>query len=743
MSIRAIYPWSVYLLLVCVLALYTSRTASIPVLAQQTIGPGDEYNPEINPEDFTTNITNPYFSLPVGKKWVYEAETPDGLERIEILIPGWTRNVAGVETLVFWDRVYLDDELIEDTRDYLAQHKETGDVWYFGEYVDNYENGEIVDHDGAWLTGEDNAKPGIWVLANPQVGDRFRNEYRKGEAEDESEVLSISETVMGPYGTFTDCIKHLDGSPLFEAKAHTYYCKDVANTVLEVDLLGPETPVEQIVELVEADDGGARDMTMAPEEYAAEGVVGPSAEPTSDVVTCVAASGVTIAMPTTYFYIEHNATAGDTGVHGMFDSSTFAELCVYDPNGTQILAIKPQNQLADLTMAGIFFESREPEHSETSVEEHLQNFPEGQYTVRGVTYDGIGYHGTATFTHNVPQQPQMIFPPEMVDEENIGDVVVAPHDVEIVWEPVTETIFGDPVEIAGYEVIVRRLTPANPHGFAHANYDVHVLPTATSLSIPDEFWEPNTPYEWEVLALEASGNQTLTSGFFMTSDGDSSADIGEALPFADARPIIEFNTTDGDVGFHVELGGDPWKKVSIFDPSGNKLFDVQNQGSIGTQGLSSLNFESAEPPLDEVPLDEFLTRFPAGEYTFIGETVEGETLTGIGEFTHNLPDAPVVISPADGEVVDRENVVIAWEPVSSPDGIEIEVYQLQLYPVDPPEGEEPIDLNIDLTFEVPYFVTEVIIASDFLAPNAEYAYELMAVEASGNRTFTISSFKTE
>ena len=66
----------------------------------------------MSPSDFTTEITNPYLSLPVGQKLVYEAETEDGLERIEILIPGWTRNVAGVETLVFWDRVYLDGELV-------------------------------------------------------------------------------------------------------------------------------------------------------------------------------------------------------------------------------------------------------------------------------------------------------------------------------------------------------------------------------------------------------------------------------------------------------------------------------------------------------------------------------------------------------------------------------------------------------------------------------------------------------
>ncbi len=258
-----------------------------------------------------------------------------------------------------------------------------------------------------------------------------------------------------------------------------------------------------------------------------------------NVITCELPAGETIPMPTTYLYFEHNSTAGDTGIHGMFDSSSFAELCVYDPAGNQILAVKPQNQLLGLTMAGIFFESREPEHTEMSVAEHLQNFPEGEYTVRGVAYDGVGYHGTAVLTHNLPNPPQMIFPPEMANGEEIHTVVVTPADVVFSWQPVTETLLGEPVEIVGYEVIVRRLTPANPYGFAHANYDVLLLPTATRLSVPDEFWEAYTPYEWEVLALEASGNQTLVSGFFETSDLSASEGYDVEIDPADFVTMID------------------------------------------------------------------------------------------------------------------------------------------------------------------------------------------------------------
>lgn len=250
--------------------------------------------------------------------------------------------------------------------------------------------------------------------------------------------------------------------------------------------------------------------------YAKEGVVGPSLKPTSDRITCGASSGKTIPMPTTYLFFEHNSTAGDTGIHGMFDSSTFAELCVYDPSGNQILAVKPQNQLGRLTMAGIFFESREPPHEDISVEEQLRNFPEGKYAVRGVTYDGIGYHGAATLTHNIPKPPKMIFPKEMADEANIKNQIVSPRSVVFKWEPVTETIYGKPVTIKAYEIIVRSLLPSDPHGFSHDNFDVHLPASATSFTIPDQIWKQNTQYEFEVIAIEESGNQTIVSGFFET-----------------------------------------------------------------------------------------------------------------------------------------------------------------------------------------------------------------------------------
>lgn len=202
------------------------------------------YNPIIKAADFTTQITNKYFSLPVGSKFTYESQTPDGLERIEISISGQTRRVMGVNTLVYRDKVWLDGVLIEDTKDYLAQHKNTGDVWYFGENVNNYENGVLVDHDGTWLAGQDldkigtQAKPGIWVKANPQKGDTYLQEYYPDIAEDTVDVLSIKAKVKTKFGDLENCLKTYDYTPLDDqSKEHKYYCPAQKNLKLGTRVL--------------------------------------------------------------------------------------------------------------------------------------------------------------------------------------------------------------------------------------------------------------------------------------------------------------------------------------------------------------------------------------------------------------------------------------------------------------------------------------------------------------------------
>lgn len=210
-----------------------------------------EYDPQLEASDLTTEITNELFTLPKGREIVFEAETEDGVERVEITIEEEPKMIGDIETIVYRDREYLDGELVEDTRDYLAQNTDTGDVWYFGEDVENYEDGKLISREGSFMHGVDGAKAGIWIKGSHVVGDSYKQEYYIGEAEDMRDVVAIDQTVEIGLGTYTDCVKFYDWTPLeADAREHKYYCPESASLVLIEDLAeGVRTELVKITEL--------------------------------------------------------------------------------------------------------------------------------------------------------------------------------------------------------------------------------------------------------------------------------------------------------------------------------------------------------------------------------------------------------------------------------------------------------------------------------------------------------------
>ncbi len=214
------------------------------------------------------------------------------------------------------------------------------------------------------------------------------------------------------------------------------------------------------------------------------------------------------------------------------------------------------------------------------------------------------------------------------------------------------------------------------------------------------------------------------------------------IPFDIARMIIEFNATDQDVGVQVLLDGESYKQLNAFRPDGQQILDITATSSLQEQGLTELFFESAEPSLAEVSLKEFLARFPEGAYRFEGETIDGIELEGEALFTHVIPAAPVVIVPEKDAVTDPNNTIILWEPATETiDGstdIDIIGYQVLV------ETEDSARLTGVRVFnaDVGPSATSVTVPPEFLEPDTEYDFEVLAIEAGGNQTITASAFTT-
>jgi hypothetical protein len=198
---------------------------------------------KFDPCDFSNEetIDNPYLTLAPGTTFTYESETEDGTEEDIVVVTDETKEILGVTATVVQDTVYLDGELIEDTFDWFAQDNE-GNVWYLGEDTKEYENGQVVSTEGSWEAGVDGAEAGIVMLADPQVGDTYRQEWYPGNAEDAAEVISLNEEVTVPYGTFANCLQTREFSTLDpELNEYKYYCPDVGAVTQEVVIDSGET----------------------------------------------------------------------------------------------------------------------------------------------------------------------------------------------------------------------------------------------------------------------------------------------------------------------------------------------------------------------------------------------------------------------------------------------------------------------------------------------------------------------
>ena len=84
------------------------------------------------------------------------------------------------------------------------------------------------------------------MLGGPPVGNKYRQEYYKGEAEDKGEVLSLTESVTVTYGTFDNCLKTKDTNPLENEVEHKYYSATVGGVVKEVEVKDGDEVVELI-----------------------------------------------------------------------------------------------------------------------------------------------------------------------------------------------------------------------------------------------------------------------------------------------------------------------------------------------------------------------------------------------------------------------------------------------------------------------------------------------------------------
>ena len=199
-------------------------------------------------------------------------------------------------------------------------------------------------------------------------------------------------------------------------------------------------------------------------------------------------------------FIEINATDGDAGIQVFLDGEDWDRMNVFDPNGRRILDFRGRRSVGLQGVTELFLESAEPSFDDQPLEEFLALFPAGVYRFSGRATDGAELRGRGRLTHALPDAPSLVLPAE--DDDSVD-----PDDTVIEWLPVADPAGS---RIVAYQVIVVREEPSL------RVFSVDVDPGTSSVTVPPEFMEPGTAYKYEVLAIETSGNRTLSEREFET-----------------------------------------------------------------------------------------------------------------------------------------------------------------------------------------------------------------------------------
>jgi hypothetical protein len=239
------------------------------------------------------------------------------------------------------------------------------------------------------------------------------------------------------------------------------------------------------------------------------------------------------------------------GIQIKFDTDGITSGSVTDPNGDTIYSFESIGSLEATSgqtegfLKGINPQINElvsalncepsTEEGQTILADLFAEWPAGDYTFEGEAKGGK-FKAKAALTHFIPAGPEVVTP---ADGSIVPDAALL-----IQWNAVTDAILTDnpnlgPVDIVGYRIHVEenvpdvKVTPEVgidvdatqtsvtipdvPDVQVTPEVDIEVDATQTSVIIPEQYLNLNTMYKLEVLAIDQSGNQTISEGSFCTT----------------------------------------------------------------------------------------------------------------------------------------------------------------------------------------------------------------------------------
>ncbi len=163
---------------------------------------------------------NPLFPLKPGSSQTLK----HGAEELVVTVLAETKVIDGVETRIIEERESRDTKLTEISRNYFAANPANGDVYYFGEDVDTYRDGQVTGHEGSWASGVGGARFGLMMPGSPSLHMKFYQEQAPRIAMDRAEVVGVKEIFGSGGGLFNGCVRIAETTPLERGRETKIYC---------------------------------------------------------------------------------------------------------------------------------------------------------------------------------------------------------------------------------------------------------------------------------------------------------------------------------------------------------------------------------------------------------------------------------------------------------------------------------------------------------------------------------------
>ena len=183
-------------------------------------------------------VTNQWFPLARGSVWISDGQKDGKQARDVMTVTRKVKTITGIHVAVVADRLFLDGKLGERTADFYAQDKH-GRVWYLGENTAELNaKGKVTNREGSFRNGHKGAKGGIFMPANPAVGQSFQQESFKDQAQDHFRILDMAASITTPAVSSTSAMLTKETTPLEPGVVdHKYYVQGIG-TVKEQQVAG-------------------------------------------------------------------------------------------------------------------------------------------------------------------------------------------------------------------------------------------------------------------------------------------------------------------------------------------------------------------------------------------------------------------------------------------------------------------------------------------------------------------------